>query len=402
MALNELTVKSIARLAAEVLEDEMPFLSNINRGREDEFSKTVNGYKIGDYIDIRIPPTAKVYTGATFAEGGTVADVDPGSVRLQFDTHKHTGLTLTASDMMFKESDIKEKVIRPQLASLASTMEAIAIEKAVLATPNLVGSAGTVPTTAKTYGQARAQLQAFLASPADRNVLFSSDANLELVDASKALFNAPKEISRQYTKGAVGEFAGAMFYESQDLPNVTIGNKVTGVQVNGASQTGSSLNIKGLTAADTIKKGTVFTMVVKAVQPLTGASYAFARQFVVTSDFTATGATGTISIYPPIDAAMPGQTVSASPADSAALTFVGSASTAYRQNLMYQKDAFTAAFAPVPIITGCEGYTARTPGGLAVTVQRGGSFTNLTDSIRVDIMMAFAAVRPDHACRITE
>jgi hypothetical protein len=46
---------------------------------------------------------------------------------------------------------------------LASVVEADLLQKAVLLTPNLVGTAGTTPTTMKTYAQARAKLNQFLA-----------------------------------------------------------------------------------------------------------------------------------------------------------------------------------------------------------------------------------------------
>jgi hypothetical protein len=187
-----------------------------------------------------------------------------------------------------------------------------------------------------------------------------------------------------------------------NLPAITNGNDVTGVAVSGAGQSGSSLLVSGVAAGSTFKKGQVFTIAnVFATHPLTGAAYGDLQQFVVTADTTASGATVTLPIFPEIKAAMPNKTVSAAPADTAALTFVGSASTAYTQNLMFQRDAFTAAFVPPPIVAGTEGYVLR-DNGISLAVQTGGSITSLTSTTRVDVMYGFAAVRGLHACRTTQ
>lgn len=228
-------------------------------------------------------------------------------------------------------------------------------------------------------------------------------ANLELVDSSKALFHANKQIERGFLRGSIGEAVGADFYEHQSCPIHTNGSKVSGVTVSGASQSGSALKLGSLTSGDTITKGSVFTIAdVYAVHPLTGKAYAHLQQFVVTEDFEATGTTGTVSIYPEINASFPNKTVSALPASSAALTFVGSASTSYRQNLMFHRDAFTTAMAPLEVLPGCEGYTARLPNGFSVRVMTGGDFKNDIEATRIDVLYGFATVRGLHAARITE
>ncbi len=57
--------------------------------------------------------------------------------------------------------------------------------------------------------------------------------------------------------------------------------------------------------------------------------------------------------------------ISASPTSGAVVTL---ASINGVQNLAFHKDAFTAAFAPLPVIASCEGYTARLPSGISVRV----------------------------------
>lgn len=400
---NVLTHQMLARESAKMFLEEAPFIANINKGRQEEFGAITQGFKKGDTVRIKIPPVPTVYNGAVFAEGGTPDDFGEREVNLTVDTQKHTGIQFGAAQKKLDLSEFKERYLRPAIQTLSSVVEADLLQRAYAGVPSLVGTPGSVPTQMKVYGQARSKLQHYLAPASDRSVVFSSDANLELVDSSKALFHAKKEIDRGFLRGSIGEAQGADFYEHQSCPIHTNGSKVAGVTVSGAGQSGTSLVVGGLTAADTITKGSVFTIDgVYATHPLTGLPYAHLQQFVVTENFTASGTTGTISIYPALKAAMPNKTVSALPANSAALTFVGSASTAYRQNLMFHRDAFTTAMVPLDVLPGCEGYTARLPNGFSVRVMTGGDFTNDKEATRIDVLYGFAVVRGIHASRITE
>jgi hypothetical protein len=187
------------------------------------------------------------------------------------------------------------------------------------------------------------------------------------------------------------------------VPLHTNGNKVAGLTVSGGGQSGSTLLIAGTAAADTFTKGTVFTIAgVFAVHPLTGVAYSKLQQFTVTADVTAAGATTTLAISPPIKAVAPNKTVSALPAGGAAIVVTGAASTSYRQNLMFQKDAFTAAFAPLPVLASLEGYTARLPSGISVRVMDFADGKADNEFTRIDVLYGFTAPRPQFASRITE
>lgn len=395
MAVTLLTHQMIAREAAAMLEEKMHFSNRVNRGREEEFVNAVQGYKKGDTVSIKVPPNPIVYTGATFAEGGSAASFDESSVALTLDTQKHTGVTFGAKERLLEISEFKKRILEPAMTSLAATIEADLISRACKAVPNIVGTPGSTPTTMKTFAQARQKLQQYLAPESDRTCLITSEANVEMVDASKALFHKSEAIAKQYTSGSMlGEAMGAYWFENVNMPSYGNGADIA-MTVNGGSQTGSTLAVTGNTA---VTKGQVFTIAgVFAVHPLTGVATTTLQQFVVTAD----SATGNISIYPPIKTAMPDKTVSNSPADTTALTFVGSASTSYARSLMFQKDAFTIAFAPLPVLAGCEGYTA-TMGGFSVRVMTGGNFNADSESTRIDALYGFAAPRPLHASQIIQ
>ncbi len=404
MSNTTLTHTMVAREAAKILAEESPFVSNINLGRQEEFGEAVNGYKKGSTVKIKVPGVGAVFSGATFAEGGSATDSEEKYVNLTLDTQKHVALQFGATEKLLELTDFRERILRPQMRMLASVVEADLLNKAVLLVPNLVGTAGSVPTTMKTYAQARAKLEQYLAPPSDRSMIYSSHANTELVDASKALFHANSQIERMFIRGSLGEAQGADFYEHQSIPSVTNGSQVASLLVNGVpTQGATSMAIDGGTGSNTVKKGSVFTIAgVYRIHPLTGTASTDLQQFVVTADLTLSSGAGTLSFYPALDSSAPNKTVSALPADNAALTFVGSASTAYAQNLMFQKDAFTAAFAPLPVLASCEGYTARLPNGISVRVMTFGDGNNDYERTRIDVLYGFAGVRPLHACRVTE
>ena len=396
MANTILTHQMIAREAAAILEEESPFLSNVNKGRQDEFGEAVSGYKKGDTVKIEVPQSGVVFNGAVFAEGGSATDVTQRFVNLTLDTQKHIGLRFGTKERLLNIADFKENILRPQIRTLSSVVEADMIKRAVIATPNLVGTPGSAPSTMKTFAEARALMQRFLAPSGNRTTLISSEINVNLTDEARKLFNPTATNSKAFMEGSLGRAMGADFYEHQSVPVIANGAANT-VTVSGAGQTGSSLVVAGTSLV--FKAGQVFTITgVNAVHPLTGESTGKLQQFTVLADATASP----LSIYPAIVPTGPGKNVTASPASGAPLVLVGAASTGYRQSLMFHRDAFTVATAPLPVIAGCEGYTARMPNGLSIRVMTGGDFINDAENTRIDLLYGFAAVRGIHAVRITE
>ena len=81
MANTTLTSSIVAKAALPILENELGWVSQLYRAHEDEFSKSINGYKVGDTISIRRPADFTVRTGAAMStqdvvEGKTTLTVD--------------------------------------------------------------------------------------------------------------------------------------------------------------------------------------------------------------------------------------------------------------------------------------------------------------------------------------
>lgn len=398
MSTTLLTHQMVARRAVKRFA-ENTFIKTINTGRQDEFGKSVNGYKTGDQVRITIPPVPVVFNGSTFANGGAVPNVAETAVTLTLNNRRHVALEFTSAQKLLSIDEYDERIIGPAIQSLVSDVQRVALEEMKNQTPNVVGTWGTVPASRLIYGQAKASLDQFLCPEGMRCVQFSSAANLNLAEANAALFNQRSEIDSIYETGSVGKFSDFTFFTNQSLP-VHANGAGTGYVVNGAGQTGSTLAVGTGTGA--ITRGTIITIAgVNAVHPITGTNRGFLRQFVVTADYA--GGAGNLPIFPAIIPTTATQigTVTASPANAAAITIFGTASQARPQNLAYHKDAFTAAFAPLPVLSGKEGYTA-TVGGVSLRVMSDGDVRNDTEITRVDVLWGQAVTRPDHAVRITE
>jgi hypothetical protein len=148
----------------------------------------------------------------------------------------------------------------------------------------------------------------------------------------------------------------------------------------------------------------VFTIAdVYEVHPETKAAYSHLQQFVITSDTTPT--TTAISFSPAIyfsnGTNFARQNVDAVPVNSAALTFVGSASTGYVQNLMYHKDAFTFATAELPMMADAAKCVVKTYDGISIRCWQASDIRNDEMLTRIDILYGYAAIRPAWASRIT-
>ena len=392
-----LTHQMIAREAAKYLEELAPFTANINKGRQDEFGSDVSGYKKGDTVKIKIPTSGKVFDGAIYAGGAAGTDVVEESVDLKLDTQKHIALQFGTKEKMLNITDFKERILRPQMQTLASVIEADLIAKGVLGTPLTVSmnTAGTTPSSA--LALARARMNQYLTPAGDRSALITSTANVALSGEISRLFNPTQPSSKAYLDGYVATAYGSDLFEHQSIPTHANGT-AAGITVSAAGQTGSSITMTASTAG-TLVKGQILTIAgVNAVHPLTGQDIGSLQQFVVTEAVTVVTGTA-VKIYPAINPAAPNKTATASPASGAV---VSTASVNGVQNLAFHKDAFTAAFAPLPVIASCEGYTARLPSGISVRVMTFGDGNNDIERTRIDVLYGFQTVRGLHAVRIPQ
>ena len=390
-----LTPSQVTREALRILHQKLNFVGNINRSYDDSFANS--GAKIGDTLKIRLPNRYVVRTGATLS----AQDTTETNTTLQIATQKGVDLNFTSVDLTLSLDDFSKRILEPAMAVLAAAIEsdAFSMQKDVY---QLVGTPGTVPNALLTYLQAKARLDNSLAPPGDRSAILDPTAQVTIIDALKGLFNDPGQLSKQYKEGMMGRTAGFDWYANTLIPTQTNGAQAGTPAVNGGSQTGASLAINGMTGTTVITKGTVFTIAgVFEVHPETKVTTPRLQQFVATADLTTSAGAGTLAISPSIVTSGALQNVSASPANAAAITLVGAASTGYNQQMAFHKDAFTFATADLIMPKGVDFASREVYDGISMRVVRQYDINNDKFPCRLDVLYGYKTIRPELACRVT-
>ena len=383
-----------------VLENQLGFTKGVNRKYDDKFG--IEGAKIGNTVDVRKPPRYIGRTGTDLA----VEDVTETSVPVSLDTQFGVDINFTTADLLLDINDFSQRYIVPAVATVANKIDrdGLALYKNIA---NAVGTPGSTPSTLKTYLQAAALLSDE-AAPNDgfRSAIINPDAEVELVDALKGLFNSQSDIAKQYQTGKMGMAGGMKFTMDQNVVAHTVGPQGGTPLVDGASQTGATLSTKGWTAveANRLKEGDTFTIAgVYAVNPQSRQSTGKLRRFVVTEDADSTaGGLSDISISPAIVATGAFQNVSNTAADSAVITVLGSSDIVSPANMVYHRDAFTLAVAPLPVPRGVDMAASVSDSQLGVGIRMVRQYDINTDKMpcRLDVLYGWSTIYQELACRV--
>ena len=402
MANSILTIDMITRKALEILENNLVISRNVNRQYDDSFA--VEGAKIGSTLRIRLPDRALVTDGAALQ----TQDDNEQYTTLSVASQKHIGINFTSAELTMQLDDFAERVLKPRISQLASSIDAD-VANAYQNIYSSVGTPGTTPSTSLVLLQAQQKLNENAAVMSPRYATVNPAANAGLVEGMKGLFNPTDTISKQFKNGMMG--TGVLGFDevnmSQSIKQHTTGSRSTSdtILVNGAvtTQGATTINLDGGTGSATIKAGDVFTIAnVYAVNPQTRESTGSLQQFVCTSTATASsGAWTSVSISPAIYTSTQAlATVDSFPADNAAVTFVGAASTQYPQNLIYHKDAITLATADLLMPQGVDMASRQVHNGISMRIVRQYDINNDRLPCRIDVLYGYSTIRPQMACRM--
>jgi len=400
MANSLLTIDMITRKCLEILENNLVISRNCNKEYDDSFA--VEGAKIGSTLRIRLPDRALVTDGAALQ----VQDDNEQYTTLTVSSQKHIGINFTSAELTMQLDDFAERVLKPRISQLASSVDAD-VANAYKSIFNTVGTPGTTPATALVLLQAQQKLNESAAPMSPRYATVNPAANAGLVNGMTGFFNPTGTISRQFKTGMMGE--GVLGFDemnmSQSIVSHTTGSQPVApicASTVPSTQGATTLDITYTSGTKTIKQGDVFTIAgVNAVNPQTRLSTGSLQQFVVTADQTLTSTSATIAFLPAMYTATNAlATVDAFPAASAALVFLGSASTTYPQNLVYHKNAITLATADLLLPQGVDMASRQVHNGISMRIVRQYDINNDRMPCRVDVLYGFNTIRPPMACRI--
>lgn len=403
MANNTLTADVVAKTALPILENELGILNKMYRAHESEFDSTVNGYKKGDTVRIRRPADFTVRSGATMS----TQDVIEGNTSLTVDQQKGIDFQFTSTDLTLKVEDMAERIIKPAMSSLVNAIALDVLTVMYQGAYNYVGTPGTRLTTFAGFTKAPERLDELAAPTSERGAVLCPNDFWGMVGANTNLF-APNVVTQALRSGEVGDLGGISTWMSQVVPAHTVGPLGGTPLVNGGTQNvtydtakltwSQSLVTDGWTAAaaSRLKAGDVFTIAnVFMVNPKTKATTSILQQFVVASDASSDGSGNlTATISPPIITSGPHQTVNAAPADNAAITVLGTASTTYRQNLAFHKNAMALAFVPLEMPQAAYGASRQSYKGVSVRVIPTYDGTNDISKWRLDVLYGRKLIDP--------
>jgi hypothetical protein len=402
MANAPLTIDVIAKEALMILDNNLVAAKLVHRGFEDEFGDAMNGFESGDTISIRRPTDFTVRDGATAAN----QDITEGKVSLVVDQQKGVDFGFTSKELTLNIKDLSERVIKPAMVQLANQ-----IDKDVLGlykyVPNWVGTAGNTVDSFADFSKAPQRLDEYavpmegrsaILAPADHWGLLGSQTALYITDAAKDA----------YRRRSLGDIGGVETFMAQNIPAHTTGSDLGGtVNQSVVTTTITYAAVKNTmtqtitTSSLSLNPGDVFTIAnVNGVNPVTKADTGFLKQFVCISY-----AANSLVFYPAAIWTGPFQNVAVASGttdlNTAAITGVGTASTAYRQNLVFHKNAFALAMVPMVSPPGAVQVSRQSYKGTSVRLIPTYDGTNDRSNFRLDCLYGVKAIDPRLATRLS-
>ena len=398
MANSLLTIDMITRKSLEILENNLVITRNVNRQYDDSFA--TEGAKIGSTLRIRLPDRALVTDGAALQ----VQDDNEQYTTLTVSSQKHIGLNFTTAEMTLSLDDFADRVLKPRISQLAASIDAD-VANSYKSVYQSVGTPGTTPATSLVLLQAQQKLNEAASPMTDRYGVVNPAANAGLVEGMKGLFNPTSTVSNQFKSGLMG--TGVLGIDeigmSQSIKQHTTGSWGTTITVTSTLSTEgtTSVGISFTGSSKTWAVGDVFTIAsVYAVNPQTRESTGSLQQFVVTAAATGSS-TATLTVSPAIyTAANALATVDAFPVAAAVVTMLGTAATAYPQNLLYNKNAITFATADLLMPQGVDMASRQVHNGISMRIVRQYDINNDRLPCRIDVLYGYSVIRPQLATRI--
>lgn len=408
MANTTLTASIVAKASLAILENELTMANAVFRGYEGEFDKKVNGYEVGDTITIRKPTDFTVRNTIT----ASAQDVTEAKTTIQVNSIAGVDFAFTSQQLTQNIGELSERVIRPAMIQIANQID-VATMGLYKDVPQWVGTPGTLVQSFAGFAKG-AQNMDQRSVPQDSRSAILAPADFWALAGSQTALYSQQINNKSYREGEIGKIGGINTFMSQNAPTFTVGPLGGTPLVNGGSQgttydtTGANtqtLITDGWTAAAAARvvKGDVFTIAnVYDVNPVTKATLPILKQFVVVSNGSSDGSGNlTITIAPQIITSGAFQTVSAAPADNAAMTFVGTASTNYTNNLFFHKNAFALCTVPMVKPPGAVDCSRQSKNGLSVRVIPFYDGTNDKSTWRLDVLYGVKTIDPRLAVRVS-
>lgn len=334
-----------------------------------------------------------------------------------FKVNKTFGVSLGWADFV-KIRDIgdarESEALKSVAMQLSEAIDSYVLETAVLASNNWVGTPGNNVADLGDVATAYTRLREEGVEDSDLRMVLSYADRQALAETLVAYPATDSLSTGAFRRGFEGEIYGVPTVFTQQLPALTVGSRAASgaAAINGASQNVNytavaasgapgqymtqTIAIDGLTGSQTIKDGEVFTIAnVYAWDNRAQVTTGRPQQFRVVGDHTATaGAIAALRIFPALivqgtnDVNTAHATVDSAPADNAPITFLGTASTAYRPRAIIQKNAICVDTAQLILpATGTASRMSLSKVPLSVRMWQHSDFVTGAHSVRFDVAL---------------
>ncbi|MGH1414844.1 MAG: P22 phage major capsid protein family protein [Pelagimonas sp.] len=347
---------------------------------------------------------------------GFSEDVNEGTVSVAMDKTWSNKVTIGAKDRTLNFDRWSEMVVKPMARRAAEKIEN-SLASLYTKFYHFDGTAGTVPSTILELAEAGAYMTDVGIPVAGRLGFHPPTVGAKLSNAI-ATSNIQGRNKTALEKAMIGTAGGFDNYETAFTPTHTVGVATGTPLVNGGSQAttydaakntwSQTLKTDGWTNSTTgiLKAGDTFTITgVNSIHPGTKADTGRLQSFTVLADADSGASTGpaSLTVSPPIITSGAFQTVTAQPANNAAITVTsGTGGQAYRQSLLLDPQAVSLVSRPLDI-PGDAGLKTSTQSGNHVTV----SVSEWTDgntlghNMRFDLLWGREVLDPRRGARLT-
>lgn len=412
-----LTDDAIAAEALRLLVNELAAVRRVHRGQESKFGGSPEaGHKIGDQISIKKPFRTLVGSGRTLS----VQPMIDETVTLTVDQQRNIGLRLYQDQKTLSLTEFSNRYLKSAITALAHKVDRWVLDQIQDAGFYGSGTPGTAIDD-DAFNDAIAYME-MVGVPVGDGMLSAFLNPLDASSIAKNLktYNNEAMVKRAVNQNYIGEhLSGFKMFKTAQVPVHAVAAHGGTPLVNGGSQTGTSLVTDGWPNSTLVlNAGDTFTLAnVYEVNPQTYESTGRLQRFTVTAAGTSSGTgTLTISISPGINdgtnttvdadgnnvSLAAYQNVDAGPADNAAITVIGTASTSYREALCFHRDAFSFACVPIELPKSAVVKSRVTDPKTGISILMTGEWdgTNFRETHRLDVLFGGKAVYPELIHRI--
>ena len=369
--------------------------ARVHRGAEED--RNSNGRSLGDTINIRRPSTftAEQHVAGT---GSSTQDVVGNNVAITLDQHYEVKFKLSDVELAYSGERIINEHIVPAAYAMGDNIDA-----ALYTLGAKVGPKTTVSgTAAASFITGPRKVLAGNAVPMDQNIHYMVDTGMEAALLDLGIFHEARIVGAPDNQaalmnGSLGRRFGVEVFTSQNADTAKTAISSTGTA---SAATGDLLGATvGATAANVNTMsvdsfGTIETVSIGDVFNVAGDT----TDYILTADVTFSGGAGTLTFFP----TMRKNVAALAIVTLKILTAIDEA--AHLQNLMFHRNAFALAFAPLPR-TG-DGVSASIDtvtdpiSGISIRARMWYDGTTATNFVALDALYGVQVLDPMLATRI--